>query len=124
MANFAPTVPRVDGNVFLIVAMDADGSAELRDKNLEGHLEHIEKHCDHYLVCGPLREPNGTVLIGSFFVVVAEDESAARQLLDGDPYFKSGMYGDIRVTAATPAAGRLLGGVIWESAESVRAVTS
>ena len=124
MANFAPTVPRVDGNVFLVTAMDAADSAELRDQNLEGHLEHIEKHFERYLVCGPLREPNGTELIGSFFLVLADDEAAARDLLDGDPYFACGMYADIRVLAATPAAGRSLGGVIWESAEAVRAVTS
>ena len=124
MAEFAPTVPRVEGNVFLIMAMDAAGSAAPRDENLEGHLEHIEKHYDQYLLAGPLREPNGTELIGSFFLVVADDEAAARELLDGDPYFTCGMYADIRVLAATPAAGRSLGGVIWESAEAVRAVTS
>ena len=124
MATFAPTVPRLDGNVFLIMAMDAAGSASLRDQNLEGHLAHIEKHCDDYLVCGPLREPDGTELIGSFFVVVADDEAGARQLLEGDPYFSSGMYADIRVVAAVPAAGRFQGGVIWESAEALRAATA
>ena len=31
MAQFAPTVPRVDGNVFLVLAYDMDeGSAEYR----------------------------------------------------------------------------------------------
>lgn len=124
MAQFAPTVARVEGGVFLVLAFDGEGSAVVRDENLEGHLAYIEKHCDDYLVCGPLREPGGSQLIGSFFLVAAETEAAARAITDGDPYFQSGMYAEIRVLSATAAGGRWMGGVIWESADAIRAATT
>ena len=124
MAKYAATVPRVEGDVFLVTAFDAEGSAEIRDSELEGHLEYVEKHCDQYLVCGPLRDTDGPELVGSFFLIAAADEAAARSLVDGDPYMQSGMYARINVNAAVPAAGKFMGGVIWESAEAIRSVAS
>ena len=120
MAQFAATVPRIDGNVFLVLAYDAADSAALRQSELDGHLEYVEKHCEQYLVCGPLRNPGEPALIGSFFLLAADDAAAAEAIVSGDPYFKCGMYADIQSREATPAGGRLMGGVIWESADSVR----
>ncbi|MDJ0749986.1 MAG: YciI family protein [Woeseiaceae bacterium] len=124
MAKNAPTVARVDSEVFLVLAFDAEGSADTRDRELEGHLDYVESHCNDYLVCGPLRQPGQPALVGSFFLVAAKDEGAARRLVEGDPYVQSGVYREISVHAATAAAGRFMGGVIWESAEAIRAVTS
>ncbi len=105
----------------MILAYDDEGSAAVRDRELDGHLEYIEKHCDHYLVCGPLRHPGSPELIGSFFLVSAEDAGSAKALVSDDPYVKSGMYRDIVVHDAVASGGRFMGGVIWESAEAIRA---
>ncbi len=124
MAKFAPTVDRIDGEVFLVLAFDGPDTAATRDEALDGHLEYVEQRCEDYLICGPLREPGGTDLIGSFFLLVADDEDQARELVSGDPYVRSGMYAEIRVLSATASAGRLMGGVIWESADAIRAATA
>lgn len=124
MAEFAATVPRIDGDVFLVLAYDGEGSAAHRENELDGHLAYVEQRCNDYLVCGPLREPGQTELIGSFFLLVAENEDAARAMVSGDPYVQSGMYADIRVLSATAAGGRFMGGVIWESADAIRAAAS
>ena len=121
MAQFAPTVPRMDGDVFLVIAYDNEDSAAIRDRELVAHLEYVEQRVDDYLVAGPLRAPGTEPLIGSFFLVVAKDADAARALVAGDPYVESGMYREIVVHECTPAAGRLMGGVIWESADALRA---
>lgn len=120
MAQFAPTVPRIDSKVFLVLCHDGEGSSEIRERELDGHLEYVEKHIDEYLVAGPLREPGETPLVGSFFLVAAESADAARSIVSADPYVKSGMYREIVVKAAVPAGGRLMGGVIWESADAIR----
>jgi uncharacterized protein YciI len=120
MAQFAPTVPRVDDNVFLVLAYDVEDSAEIRERELDGHLQWVEKHCEQYLVAGPLREPGADPLIGSFFLVAAASADDAEQIVSGDPYVKSGLYREIRVHAAVPAGGRFMGGVIWESADAIR----
>ena len=124
MAKYAPTVPRVDGDVYLVLCYDAEGSASLRDSELDAHLEYVEKHVDDYLICGPLREPGESALSGSFFLVAAESAEAARAIVSADPYVKSGMYAEIVVKSSTPAGGRFMGGVIWESADAIRASAS
>ena len=120
MAQHAPTVDRIDGDVFLITAFDGDEAAEIRERELAGHLEYMEIHCDRYLVAGPLREPGTEPLVGSFFLVSAENADDARRLVAGDPYVENGLYREINVHSAVPAAGRFMGGVIWEDVESVR----
>ena len=124
MAKFAPTVPRIDGGVFLVIAYDAPGSETARDTELENHLDYVERNVDRYLVCGPLRKPGEEPLIGSFFLVSAESADEARALVSGDPYVQCGMYAEIQVHEATPAGGSFMGGVIWESAEAIRAAQS
>ncbi|MDX1481748.1 MAG: YciI family protein [Woeseiaceae bacterium] len=124
MAKHAPTVPRLDERVFLVVAYDGPDSEATRDDALEGHLDYIERHCERYLACGPLHAPDRSRLIGSFFLVSASDADDARRFLNGDPYLDSGMYASIDVHEATVAGGRWMGGVIWESAEQVRAAQS
>ena len=120
MAKHAPTVDRITERTFLVLAYDGEGSAATRDTELDGHLEYVEKHCDRYLTCGPMRHPDETELMGSFFLIVAEDEQDARDFLAGDPYMASGMYETVKVHEVTAAGGRWMGGVIWESADAIR----
>lgn len=121
MAEYAATVPRIDSDVFLVIGFDAPDSAGIRDRELVGHLEYVEQHCEDYLVAGPLREPGHDALCGSFFLVAAASAEQAHELVAGDPYVKNGVYRELVVHAATPAVGRLLGGVIWESAAALKA---
>lgn len=120
MAKHAPTVPRIEESVFLVLCWDGPDSAGPRDRVLEGHLDYVEQHHEKYLVCGPLKNPGEEALVGSFFLVAAASAEAAEALVSGDPYVQSGMYAEIRVQEAVPAGGRFMGGVIWESAEAIR----
>lgn len=121
MASFAPTVARLDGTIFLVQGTDhADGSSESkRHEFLEAHLHYVEKNCENYLVCGPKWPPGTDAINGSFFLVQASDEEAARAIVEGDPYVDAGVYASMDVSQISIAAGKLLGGVIWEDAESV-----
>ena len=58
MAEYAPTVDRVPGQAFLVLAFDAEGSADKREQALDGHLTHIEKNVERYLAAGPLSSNN------------------------------------------------------------------
>ena len=103
-----------------MLCYDDDGAAEPRQSELDGHLEYVEKHSSDYLVAGPLKAPGEQPIVGSFFLVAAADADTARSIVAGDPYVQSGMYREIIVHEAVPAGGRFMGGVIWESADSVR----
>lgn len=118
----APRARRLDETAFAVWCEDADGSAELRGAHLEGHLAYVEAHHERYLVAGPMRRGQEERLAGSLFVILADSESEARAFLSGDPYFANGVYRSSIYRRLTPAAGRWMGGVIWEGADELRAV--
>jgi len=120
MAQHAPTVAPIDGKAFLVIAYDAADSAAIREQELTGHLDYVEKRCEQYLVAGPMRDPESGSIIGSFFLVLAGSAEEAQSLVDGDPYFTSGLYGEVKIHGAVPAVGRFLGGVIWDDPEALR----
>lgn len=126
MAEFAKTIPRFEGTVYLVQATDhEDGRSEtLRFDFLEAHLHYVEKNCERYLICGPQWPPGTEKITGSFFLVHADTGEQARAVVEGDPYVSAGVYANMTVNQISPAAGRLLGGVIWEDAESVKAFAS
>ena len=121
MARHAPSAERFGARVFLVEGRDGPGTAHLRLEHLEGHLTHVERHWDRYVVAGPVRPAPDADITGSVLLVIAEDEADARALCDADPYFACGLFEEVTVQAFTPAVGRFLGGVTWDDHESVRA---
>lgn len=122
MTNPPQVVPRLEEKVFAVWCEDAPDAAGLRQQRLDGHLSYVERHHERYLVAGPLRQDGEQALCGSLFLVIAADEADARAFLSGDPYFSEGVYGRVAIRSFTPAAGRWMGGVIWRSAEELRAL--
>lgn len=117
-----PVVPRLKSKVFAVWCEDGPGAPALRKTHLDGHLRYIERFHGRYLAAGPMRRGEDPALVGSLFVVTAADEADARAFLNGDPYFSEGLFQTVSIRAFTPAAGVWMGGVIWESAEELRAV--
>lgn len=119
-----PTVARPEQSCFLVIARDiadAERAGRLRVEHLDGHLAHVETHWRRFVNAGPVRNPGDPGLIGSTFLVFAEDEADARALMAGDPYFTCGLYETVEVFEQTLSIGQFLGGKIWESADAIRA---
>lgn len=114
-----PHVPRLEQTCYLVICRDAPGSADSRTKNLKGHLDHVETHWTRYVTAGPIREPGGEALIGSVFLVLADDLDDAKALMGGDPYITCGMYESITYHEFSNSIGQYMGGKIWESAEAI-----
>lgn len=117
-----PVVPRLQSKVFAAWCEDAPAAHELRKTHLDGHLHYIERFHDRYLVAGPMRLGEAPALVASLFVVTAADEADALAFLNGDPYFAKGVFAAVSIRAFTPAAGAWMGGVIWQSADELRAI--
>lgn len=118
--NPPPTVPRQAQKSFLFVCHDGPDSAGYRTEHLDGHLHHVEENWTRYVVAGPIREPGGTKLVGSVFIVLADSDDEAWALMRGDPYITCGMYGSITCHDLTLSIGLFPGGKIWESADAIR----
>jgi len=88
-------------------------AAGLRRQEKTAHFAYIESILDQLLVAGPLADAATGEYQASLFVYATNAEAEARALLENDPYFRAGIYGRIRITEFTPAAGEWLGGKIW-----------
>lgn len=117
MTVLAKQVDKLPTQTFLVICMDGPKTPSLRLKHLEGHLIHIETHNDRYRVAGPMRKEAQSDIIGSFFLIEAEDEQDARAMMSGDPYISSGMYETVTYTHIVPACGHWMGGVTWDRTE-------
>ena len=116
-----PHVPRYPKTCFLVTCMDdLSKSGPLRGAHLDGHLEHVERHWKRYVTAGPIREPGGERLVGSVFLVLADDLADAKALMEGDPYITCGMYASIDYKDFTLSIGQFIGGKIWESRQAIR----
>lgn len=114
-----PFVPRLEKTCYLVICSDDANSAEPRAVHLRGHLDHVEKYWTRYVTAGPIREPGGDALVGSVFLVLADDLDDAKALMAGDPYIISGMYKTITYNEFSNSVGQYIGGKIWESAEAI-----
>jgi len=117
MPTPANRVAKLDKPTFLVVCMDGPDTGPLRNEHLEGHLIHIENNNDLYRVAGPMRKDADSDIIGSFFLIEANDEEDARAMMSGDPYISSGMYASVTYTHIMPACGQWMGGVTWDREE-------
>ena len=115
-----PTAPRQVSPCFLFTCKDGPDSGPLRAEHLDGHLAHVEKHWQRYVVAGPIRNPGEKTLMGSVFLVFADTVDDAWALMKGDPYVTCGMYETVEVQDLTLSIGQFVGGKIWESAAAIR----
>ncbi len=114
-----PEVPRLPQKCYLVICRDGPDSAKPRLDHLAGHLQHVEDNWTRYITAGPIREPGGEALVGSVFLVLADDISDAQALMNGDPYLTCGMYESIEYKEFSNSIGQYIGGKIWGSPDSV-----
>lgn len=116
----APVAPRPSQACFMFYCVDGPDAAALRERDLEQHLAHVEAHWEHYLVAGPVREPDASAFAGSLFLVYARSLEEAWRLMRRDPYFTNGQYRSIEARPFAPSIGVAIGGKTWTDPESVR----
>ncbi|MEM7662148.1 MAG: YciI family protein [Pseudomonadota bacterium] len=117
--SMPPEVPRLTQKCYLVICDDGPGSAAPRGEHLVGHLEHVEKHWQRYVTAGPIRQPGGEALVGSVFLVLANDLNDAKALMEGDPYITCGMYQSITYKEFSNSIGQYIGGKIWGDPASI-----
>jgi uncharacterized protein len=114
-----PVVARQAKPTFLFVCKDGPDAPRLRALHLAGHLKHVEDNWHNYVTAGPLRAPGSTAIHGSSLIVIADDLDAAWAIMNGDPYFTTGLFKSVEVHDMTMSIGIYPGGKIWESFEAI-----
>lgn len=98
--------------LFMIRGHDVENAGDIRDQGKRGHLQWVEQHLDEIRVAGPLLDDHGR-MIGSLFLVEADDSAAAENLIGEDPYCRAGLWERIEIQPFMAAAGTWIGGTYW-----------
>jgi uncharacterized protein YciI len=100
---------------FIAICHDQPGDAPtaLRKKHLKAHFDYIESILDRILVAGPFGSDAPGNCNASVLVYAVATHAEAEGLLHNDPYFKAGIYGEVRIKPFHPAAGNWIGGTVW-----------
>ncbi len=88
--------PRTEGNIqALFHGLDKPGSEAAREANREAHEAYLVEHGDSVVCRGPMFADDGASHAGSVLLMDVPDMAAGRALLESEPFFKAGCYGDI-----------------------------
>ena len=79
---------------FALYAMDGPDGPARRNDHRDGHVAHIAglDAAGHIAFAGPLKDPANGHSIGVLIVYNAQDEAAARKMVDEDPYVAGGVF--------------------------------
>ncbi|MCC5873210.1 MAG: YciI family protein [Gammaproteobacteria bacterium] len=77
--------------LFVLYCLDRPDSAELRQANRPAHLAWAKAQSG-IRMAGPMLDAEGEGMVGSLFVIEAEDRAAIERLHASDPYVHAGLF--------------------------------
>lgn len=89
--------------VFAFYCRDGEEAARIRPTVRDEHFAHIAQHAASYRLGGPLKRDGEP--IGSLILIEADDETGARAIFEGDPYFIAGVWQSINASEFAPLTG-------------------
>lgn len=81
---------------FILFCRDKPDSLDLRMKTRPAHLEYFQSYGNKLNLGGPMLDEAGNPN-GSMLIIEAEDAAEAHAIADGDPYYKAGLFDEVRV---------------------------
>jgi uncharacterized protein YciI len=80
---------------FVVNLMDRDDGLPTRIEHRPAHIEWLKG--SGIPIAGPFLDSTGEKMIGTMYVVEAEDEAAVRALLAQDPFAKVGLFKSVDI---------------------------
>jgi uncharacterized protein len=77
--------------LFAMMFTDKADHAELRGKNLQAHIEWLDKHREIILIAGSLRADPADNPKGGLWIAEADSREQLLELLKTDPFYISGL---------------------------------
>lgn len=115
MPDMHPTAvqDRFPGTGMVVLCFDGPDGTALRAAAQAAHLDYVDTLINEINLAGPLYDESGRETRGSVYVLRTTSEQRAREIVEGDPFFKAGVFAEVRYQRFLPAAGRYIGGKIW-----------
>ena len=73
-------------------------AAELAKIHGKAHLEYLDAHHETLLFSGGQWSDDGSKLIGSLFILNADNRAGAQAFIDGEPFLTGGVFDQIAIT--------------------------
>jgi uncharacterized protein YciI len=87
--------------LFALHALDRPGALELRLEHYAAHRSFVENESARpgfsILMSGPLQSEDGETMIGSLFIVEADDLATVEAFAAADPFTKERVWGEMRI---------------------------
>jgi hypothetical protein len=77
--------------LFAVIFTDKAGHGEVREANLQAHIEWLEENKDVIPVGGSLRSEMGETPKGGLWIAEAESKVQIEKLIKTDPFFLAGL---------------------------------
>ncbi len=98
---------------YVVLCRDGADGASARAAHTQAHLAYVETVLGDLSVAGPLFDAAGRDTVGSLYVLRTRSLERAREIIEGDPFFKAGAFASVEYFPHLPAAGQYIGGTIW-----------
>jgi hypothetical protein len=83
--------------LYAVICTDKPESLPMRQANRPEHLDYLESLGNVLVLAGPFLEPMAETMNGSLIVVEAASLEAARQIAEGDPFAKAGLFASVQI---------------------------
>lgn len=84
--------------LWAISCTDKPNTAAIRDKVLQPHRDYLQSQKHILVLAGATQNDDGSVAIGSLFVVNVNSRDEAKKFSDGDPFTQNGVFANITIT--------------------------
>ena len=82
---------------FAIHCLDRPGALTTRLDHYESHKAYLSSVSLSIVISGPLLADDGETMIGSFFLVEADDRAAVDSFHGDDPFFRAGLWERVEI---------------------------
>lgn len=81
--------------LYVLMCEDKPDSQTLRLATRDAHLNYVGNHAESIRVAGPMLGDDGEQMVGSLFLIEADDAEAVRAFHEADPYTQAGLWSRI-----------------------------
>ena len=92
--------------LFVLSCLDRKDAADARMGARPAHLDYVDQHLSMVKLAGPYLDAAGG-MIGSMFIMEAEDQAAVEAFAAQDPYFLAGVFERVEIRPFRVVRGAL-----------------
>jgi len=83
---------------YFVETYDDRAHAHIRQDLYQEHLDYLEAIAPKLLACGAKLNDDGDKASGGVYLIDVETHAAAQQLIEADPFYRNGLFADVKIT--------------------------